>query len=137
VKRGLLAASTALALAGCGTPSADLFIVNRTGSLPGARLTLRFDDGGQVRCNGGAKRAVTSADLIDARDINRVLADAAKDHLTLAARPGSTLQFRVLLEDGTVRFADNSRPPVKYAKDIAKLQVLSRRVAKRVCGLPR
>lgn len=124
-------------LAGCGTQSADLFIVKRTGSVPGAALTLRFDDGAQVRCNGGEQTPVTSQDLIDAREIERELAESAEAGLRIGARPGSIQQFAVTFEGGTVRFADNSHPPADIAPYIAKLQALVRRVATGACGLRR
>ena len=95
------AACAAALLAGCGTPSSDLFIVKRSGSIPGARLTLRFDDGGQVRCNGGGLRTTSSQDLIDARDINRKLKDAAKTHLRLAPGKNAVLTYTLMFEKGT------------------------------------
>jgi hypothetical protein len=129
--------AAALAVAACGTPSPDLFAVKRSGTLPGERATLIFDDGGQVRCNGGPRKSVTSHDLIDGRDIVRKLKDAAKSHLRLPAKPGSVTSFAVTFQMGTIHFADNSTPPKKFAPDIAKVQALVRRVATGVCGLPR
>ena len=67
MKRAVLVALAAVLLAGCGTPSADLFVVNRSGSIPGAKLTLHVSDGGYVTCNGGAQKDISSAQLIAAR----------------------------------------------------------------------
>ena len=63
----------AAALVGCGGPQADLFLVERAGSVPGARLTLLVSDGGTARCNRGEELPITSAQLIDAREIAREL----------------------------------------------------------------
>ncbi len=140
MRRALLA--VALLLAGCagGTPSADLFVVKRAGSIPGARLTLLVSDGGFVRCNGGPQKEITSKQLIRARAMLHDLeGDQDEDgpidkDLRLAPRPGSTLRYAVRAEDGTVAFADNSarQPQVFY-----ELAQLTREIAKGVCGLPR
>ena len=58
-------ALAAVAAAGCSGPRpADLFLVQRTGSIPGARLTLRLSDDGGAYCNGGPRKELTSAQLI-------------------------------------------------------------------------
>lgn len=128
---GLLAA---LALAGCGTSSPDLFVLTRSGSLPGARLSLLVNDGGTVRCNGGAPRALPDARLLDARRIQEDVADDAKKGLTLPARAGSLLRFRIRTQDGTVTFSDvdAARRP-----ELGRVIAFARTVAQDVCGLAR
>jgi hypothetical protein len=129
-----------LLLGGCGQRSADLFVVERSGTIPGARLTLLVGDGGTVRCNGGAAREITSADLIDARAIARELNGTeqepgfAREGLSLPPGPGSILRYQVRSEGGTVRFADISRGQPQAFFDLAKL---TRDLAKQVCGLAR
>lgn len=127
-------------LAGCGAPSHDLFIVERTGMLPAARLTLVVDDGGFVRCNGGERRQISSEQLIDARELARALdgeegaPGPARRRLALPARENSLLRFRVRTESGSVAFADTSdgQPP-----ELPRIAQLTRELAKDVCGLPR
>jgi len=130
-----LIAATVLAavLGGCGTPGADLFVARRAGSVPGAGLTLRVIDDGQVVCNG-ARHDLPSALLIDARELVRDLADPAKARTSLQPRRGSILRYRISTEDGTVAFADNSprQPPAFY-----RAALLVRQIAKGPCGLPR
>lgn len=138
----LLAATAATAaLAGCGSPSADLFVVHRTGSTPGARLTMLVGDGGTVTCNDGATKEITSDDLILARKIARELNgkdDAhpgpAVDTVRLAPGPGSILRYEIRSEKGRVAFADTSagQPAVFY-----RAAKFVRDIARRVCGLPR
>jgi hypothetical protein len=127
-------------LAGCGAPSPDLFVVERTGSVPGARLTLVVDDGGFVRCNGGERLQISSEQLIDAREIERAISGdeekpgpATRD-LKLAPQPGSVVRFDVRTEAGSVSFADNS---TGQPQDFYRLAQLTRTLAKEVCGLPR
>lgn len=130
---GALLVAAAL-LGGCGAPSKDLFVVTRSGSIPGARLNLVVNDGGTVRCNGGAARDLASADLLQARALARDLAPLAQHGRALAPGPNAVLRYRVRLEEGTVAFADDSRPqPAPFLR----IQSLTRRVAQRVCGLAR
>ncbi len=135
---GALAA--ALLTTGCGAPSADLFIVTRSGSIPGARLTLLVGDGGTARCNGGPEKALTSKQLIDAREIAFELNGDDRDPgpATRAVRlpPGSItiLRYVVRTEKGTVAFSDTSpgQPPAFY-----KTAKFTRDIARGVCGLAR
>jgi len=136
-----LAAALTLLAAGCGGQSGDLFVVERAGAVPGARLTLVVDDGGFVRCNHGDRKEISSKQLIDARDIARQLdgepdkePGPAKKNLTFAPRPGSILRYDVRTEGGSVAFADNSAGQPKILYRVAEL---TRDLAKQVCGLPR
>jgi hypothetical protein len=134
VRRLAAAVAAAALLTGCGQPSADLFTVARGGSIAGAKLRLRVTDDGHVSCNGGALREITSKELIDARDVARELGKPAKDHVSLAAKPGSTLNYAFTIDGDTVRFADNSS-----GQDAAMYRgaLLVRQLAQGPCHLPR
>jgi hypothetical protein len=133
VRRAVVAAAV-LALAGCGQPSADLFTVTREGSIPGAHLVLRVTDDGHVSCNGGELREISSAQLIDAREVVRELEEPAQKGVELPARPGSTLHYAVHIGSDTVRFADNASG---QDPEMFKAALLVRQLAKGPCGLPR
>jgi hypothetical protein len=128
--------ATAAALAGCGAgaPARDLFLVQRGGTIPGARLALRITDDGRVSCNRGPLVDITSAQLITARELERDLEPLAKRRFALATGADSILRYRVVLEDGAVRFADDSRgqPPALF-----RLAKLTRDVARGPCRLAR
>ena len=128
------AALALTALAACGTPSADLFVVDRSGDLPGARLSLRVGDGGTVRCDGGEEREITSEQLLAARAIAEDIQPLLDRRLALAPGASSLLRYRVTGESGTLRFADTSprQPPV-----LGRLQKFTRDVARGACGRPR
>ena len=130
----LLAALAVAVLTGCGTPSADLFVVERDGMGPGARLTLRVGDGGEVSCNGGARRALGSERLLDARELARELSDEAKRGLALPAGAGAVFSYRIRLEHGAVSFSDRSPglPPA-----FQRMAAFTRDVSRRVCRLAR
>jgi hypothetical protein len=132
VRRALLVLT--LALVGCGQPSADLIVVNRSGSIPGAKLRLRVTDDGHVSCNGGALREITSKQLIDARVAARALSKPAQKHVSLAARPGSTLDYSFTIDGDTTRFADNA---AGQSADMYKAALLVREIAQGACQLPR
>jgi hypothetical protein len=128
--------------AGCNGPTpADLWVVDRTGTIPGAKLELRFIDDGHVSCNRGPAKPISSAQLITAREIRRELDGEKEEDVGLAEKhinlpPGSisSLSFRVRSEQGTVAFSDTSahQPQAFY-----RIAQLTREVAKGVCGLPR
>lgn len=129
----IVLAGVAAALAGCGGRSADLLAVQRSGSIPGARLSLVINDGGTVTCNGRA-HTLAPKDLVDARVLARDLVDPLKRHVALTPGPGSILTYRVESPDGAARFSDDSRgqPP-----EFFRLAFLVRRVAQQTCHLPR
>jgi hypothetical protein len=132
---GLAAGALLAALVGCGGGApADLFVVTRSGSIPGARLTLRMTDDGRASCNGRPLVDVTSPQLLVARQAARDLEEPARAHLRLPAGAASVLSYRVRGEEGEVAWSDSSRgqPPVLF-----RLAKLTRDVARGACGLPR
>jgi len=133
VKRALLAL-VALALAGCGQKSADLFTVTRAGSIPGAHVVLRVTDDGHVSCNGGELREISSDELIRAREVARELEAPAEKGVVLRPRAGSTLNYTVDIGGDTVRFADNAPG---QDEEMYKAALLVRQLAKGPCHLPR
>jgi hypothetical protein len=124
----------ALLLAGCGSPPADLFVVQRSGSGRNARLTLLVQDDGYVVCNHGPQHQLSSARLLDARRLVRDLEPQAQLHVQLPPGPRSVLSYRVRLQDGTVSFSDTSRPmPAAFAR----LTAFTADVSEDLCGIKR
>ena len=135
--RGVAAVLAALALAGtagCGSEARDLFLVTRSGDVPGAPLTLRVTDDGRASCNHRPLVEITSAQLVTAREVERDLEDPAKVQLRLASGPQPVFSYRVRTEEGGVAWSDDSarQPAVLF-----KLAKLTRDVAKGPCRLPR
>jgi hypothetical protein len=131
----LLALVAALVLlAGCGTPSADLFAVERTGRVPDGRVKLIIGDGGGVTCDGRAGSPLSSEQLLEARGIERDLEVPSKRGLRLRPAGATILQYRVHTSEGTLSFADDShgKPPV-----LNRLVLFVRQVAQQRCGLRR
>ncbi len=126
-------------LAACGGIKApDLFIVQRSGGDPHAKLTLLVNEEGGVHCNGSARvdgRALKLSDpqLVEARAIQEALQEPAAKHVSLAPGPKSVRSYYVRDENGWARFSDDSAAQPKVFRQLA-LFVL--RAAQQVCGLP-
>jgi hypothetical protein len=123
----------ALIAAGCGSPSADLFLVDRSGNDRNANLALLVSDDGTVTCNG-AKHEIPNDKLLDARKLTRALSPQAQLHLVLPPRPGAVLSYKVRMEAGTVTFSDTSRP---LPTEFAELELFTKSIAEDVCGKSR
>jgi hypothetical protein len=124
----------AVVAAGCGGASGDLFAVERSGDVPGAKLRLIVDDGGELTCNDAQPKAMPDKLLLVARAIATDLQDPAQHSLDLKAGPQSVLQYVVHTPDGTVRFADDSPGQPDVTR---RLAYFTRQAAQQVCGLAR
>jgi hypothetical protein len=132
-----LAAVVALLLgagvAGCGTPSPDLFVMKRSGTVPGAKLEMLVSDQ-TARCNGGPIKQLTSAQILEARDILRDLLDVQAGNVAVPkAPPAQIFSFAVTTEKGTLRYPDTAQRP----SILPRLTLFVRRVAIDTCGLRR
>ena len=123
----------AAVLGGCGTPAPDLFVVERDGTVPGARLRLLVSDG-SARCNDAPRESLTSEQLLEARDLHRDLLELQERGAAIPkAPPAQFFRFSVQTERGTLRYPDTAqRPPV-----LPRLSRFVRRVAIDTCGLER
>ena len=131
-------------LVGCGGgPPGDVFIVKRDGSVPGAKLKLQISDDGGVYCNDGDREDITSDQLIEAREIRRILdgnprepeqtPGIARENLSLPPNGPTIYSFKVRAKEGTFNFRDTSRgQPVT-----GRIIKLTRDIAKQSCGLAR
>ena len=126
--------AVAALLAGCGTPPADLFEVERSGRDTNANVRMLVSDGGSVRCNGGEPKAIDGPTLLEARDIARELAKHAELAIELPPGENPTLSYRVRTEAGSVAFSDRSegRP-----KAFDRVVAFTAKVSEDVCGLQR
>jgi hypothetical protein len=124
----------ALLVGGCGgVLSPDLFIVQRSGSAPGAKLTMLVNEEGVVHCDNGPARHLSDPRIIEARTIQEDLEEPAAKHESLPAEPGSVLRYYLRDANGSVRFSDNSAHQVTAMRKLAGF-VLT--VSQSVCGLP-
>ncbi|MDX6721379.1 MAG: hypothetical protein QOJ63_3633 [Solirubrobacteraceae bacterium] len=126
-------AALGVALQACGTPSPDLFVAQREGSVPGAKLHMLVSDT-TVRCNDGPTLALTSAQTIEARDITKDLLEVQSGAVVVPkAPPAQIFSFTIRDEGGTLRFPDTAqRPPI-----LPRTARFVRRLAIDTCGLAR
>jgi hypothetical protein len=131
------AAALVLALAGlsaCGSPSADLFEVERTGKDRNANVTVVVSDGGTAACNGGKAKALPGDMLLDARELARDLEAQAALSIDLPKEKNSTLRYVVRTQAGKVSFSDTSRGrPKTFDRAVA----FTKTVIEDVCGIER
>jgi hypothetical protein len=121
-------------LAGCGgVRAADLFLVERSGSEPGARLTMLVNEEGGVHCNGGPTLKLGDPQLIEARTIQEDLHDPAAKHVALAPGPHSVLSYHVREEAGSVSFSDDSAAQPRVFR---RLSLFVLQTAQKLCRLP-
>ncbi len=128
----LLVAGALVSGCGAGVSAPDLFILQRTGAGPGARLTLLVNEEGGVRCNGGKTLKLSDPQIVRARAIQEDLREPASSHLALEPRAGSVLSYYVRDENGAVRFSDNS---ARQPAVLRRLQLFVLQVAQQVCHL--
>jgi len=132
---GSSAGALVLVLGACGggTPSPDLFVVHRDGTVPGAKLVLLVSDT-SVRCNDGATRPLPSAGTIDARVLADELLELQEDGVALPPPSAAQIfRFSVRTQKGTLRYPDTAQRP----SVLPRLTRFVRRTAIDVCGLRR
>ena len=124
----------ALALAGCGTPSPDLFEVKRSGEDPNANVDVVVNDGGQRDLQRqAATRSRPTCCCAPARSC-ATSQPQAELHLELPPGPRSQLRYTARMEAGTVSFADTSRG---NPRSFLALAAFTKDVTEDVCGLAR
>ena len=132
--RAVLAALLLAALlAGCGTPSPDLFVVDRSGPDRNANVELLVNDGGSVTCNG-SKHPLDADRLLKARQLERDLEPQAQLGIQLPKGPGTDLSYTVRMEGGTIAFSDRS---AGVPNTFQRLAAFTKDVTERVCGIER
>jgi hypothetical protein len=123
-----------LLASGCGSPSADLFEVVRSGADRNANVRILVSDDGTVRCNGGKPAPMGAERLLTARQLARDLDTQAALGLELPKGRGAILSYTARLEAGTISFSDRSRGrPGSFNRLVA----FTSDVAKGVCKLER
>lgn len=129
----LAALVLAALLAGCGTPSPDLFVVDRSGADRNANVEVLVNDGGSVTCNGN-KHPLDADRLLKARQLERDLEPQAQLGIDLPRGAGSDLTYKVRMEGGSIAFSDRS---AGIPTTFQRLAQFTKDVTEDVCGIER
>jgi hypothetical protein len=125
----ICACAVAGALAACGGPAASLFGVQRSGTIPGADVTLVPTGDGYVTCNG-RKHLLPDPLLLTAEDLADDLTAPATKGLRLASGPHPIYTYVVTTPSGTFSYSDESP---HQSSTMRQLAAWVRRVTKTVC----
>jgi hypothetical protein len=101
----LALALAAVAVSACGSPSGDVWAVQRHGGGPD--MTMIVHDDGTVSCNG-KQHELASALLVEARNNLGSLEDAATAHESLPPGPAPVIHYTVDTPSGYTSFWDDS-----------------------------
>ncbi len=120
----------AVALAGCGlnVQAPDLFLLTRAGR--GQRITLLVNDGGTIRCDGGAAKPLPDKLLLQARDLASTLSGDATRKLHLPPAPNSVAEYSVKLQNGTITFPDTA---ARTHPELAQTELFALQAAQGSC----
>ena len=119
----------ALGCVACGGPAADLYAVVRSGSIPGADLTLVPSGDGTVRCNGH-RHTLPDPLLLRAENLADALAAPATKGLRLRSGARPIYTYVVSTPSGTFSYSDDSP---HQGSTLYTLQAWVRTVARTVC----
>lgn len=123
----IAAAIAAVTLSACGGPAADLFQVIRSGSIPGADITLVPSGDGSVLC-GHRRHQLPDKLLLKAENFD--LRYHAKRHEALPSGPDPVYTYVVRTPDGYFSYSDDSP---HLGKLLRALAAWTYTVAKHVC----
>ena len=129
-----VAFAAVLTLTACGSPSADLFEVTRSGADANANVKLLVSDGGSVTCNDGPAKPIDAERLLEARELTRALAPQAALSVQLEPTAKSTLRYSVRAGAGTVEFSDTS-PGRTNAMN--RIVAFTKTAIEEICGIER
>jgi hypothetical protein len=122
-------AAVALLATSCGSPAADLFAVARSGSVPGANVTLIASADGTVRCNGH-RHELPDPLVITAENLADEIATPASKALSLPAGPHPVYTYVIDTPDGVFSYSDDSP---HQGKVLEQLQAWTLKVVRTVC----
>jgi len=104
---GLVAVAGGVGVGACGGPAADLFGVQRSGTIPGADLRLVPSGDGSVKCDG-RRRDLPDPLLLKAEFIADGIAKYAAKGSRLPSGPNPIYTYVVVTPAGTFSFSDDS-----------------------------
>jgi hypothetical protein len=120
-------AAAAAALVGCGGEPGELLVLTTSGGGEATqRLVVEGDSRGS--CDNGPEQTLPSEVILDAREVERELSDAARDRRSYTTgAPADARRYTLSTKDGIVHWTEGARPvPAAVGKAIALRQNLKR-----------
>ena len=128
--RTAIALAAAAALAGCGGEPGELLALSTSGGgEPPQRIVVEGDARGS--CDGAPEQTLPSDLVLDAREVERELGDAAKDRLSYTrGAPAGARRYTLSTKDGIVHWTEGARgaPP-----EVGKAILLRQRLKRELC----
>jgi hypothetical protein len=100
-----------LAAAGCGGSAGDLLTLQVSGGAANAHERIRVTEDGRASCNGGALRQLGSDEVLDARQVKRLLRPAAKRGESFRAGRQGGRHYLLRSVDGSVSWVEGATAP--------------------------
>lgn len=122
-------AALAVAVAACGSPAADLFAVARSGSVPGADVTVIPSGDGTVRCDG-RRHELPDPLVLTAENLADEITTPASKALRLRSGPHPVYTYVVDTPDGVFSYSDDSP---HQGSVLEQLQAWVLKVVRTVC----
>jgi hypothetical protein len=108
MRRLIVVVTAALAVAGCGGESGDLMSIEISSGPAGtAKHTIVVTGDGRGSCDKGGDKLLPSERVIDARVIEKDLAEPARQAADYPPKPG-TRRYKVLTGDGDVSWSEGT-----------------------------
>ncbi|MEA2397994.1 MAG: hypothetical protein QOK25_1550 [Thermoleophilaceae bacterium] len=125
-------AALTVAVAGCGAPSGDLLGIQVTGGPAHVRERIRVTDDGQASC-GGALRQLSSQQVLEAREVKRLLKPLAKQGASYTSPRAGGRRYVASSLDGSVSFTEGAPGPPA----LARATLLALQLERQLCRGPR
>lgn len=131
-RRVVIACVLAVALAGCGGGAGDLVAIEASGGPERERgdFEVVVADNGIGSCNRGEEQTLSSALLIDAREVERELSELAEDGARYDGSRRAQRRYVARMKAGTVRWAEGE-PGLPAA--LPRAQLLALRLERELC----
>lgn len=131
---GALLAAAGLAASGCGGSAGDLLALEVSGGVAGDPVRLTVTEDGRASCDGGPLNQISSAALIEAREVERGLAGVAEAGDSFESAEGADRRtYLARTRAGTVTWTEGE-PDLPPA--LPQAAALAERLREDVCAEP-
>jgi hypothetical protein len=119
----------AMLVAGCGGNPGDLLAISVSGGFAPAKHTIVVSADGRASCDRGRLKDLPADRVIDARELEKDVADLAKHAATFPPSPDAR-EYTLRTKAGTVRWGEGARG---LPSELARAQLLELQLQRIVC----